>query len=98
MLPVVEPDGLSTAWRIIAYSVFLIPVSLLPSFVGMSGRIYWVGALLLGIGLLGFGVRLTRPKMPVASAASKLSARQLLQATVVYLPILFVIMMTDVKR
>lgn len=98
MLPVVEPDGLSTAWRIIVYSVFLIPVSLLPSFVGMSGRIYWVGALLLGIGLLGFGVRLTRPKMPVASAASKLPARQLLQATVVYLPILFVIMMTDVKR
>jgi heme o synthase len=98
MLPVVEPDGLSTARRIILYSVFLIPVSLLPSFMGMSGRTYLVGALLLGVGLLCFGVRLTGPKMPVAHAASKLRARHLLQATVIYLPILFVIMMTDVKR
>jgi len=98
MLPVVEPDGLSTARRIILYSVFLIPVSLLPSFMGMSGRTYLVGALLLGVGLLYFGVRLTGPKMPVASAASKLRALRLLQATVIYLPILFLIMMTDAKR
>ena len=98
MLPVVEPDGLSTARRIILYSVFLIPVSLLPSFMGMSGRTYLVGALLLGVGLLYFGVRLTGPKMPVAHAASKLRARHLLQATVIYLPILFLIMMTDTKR
>jgi len=98
MLPVVEPDGLSTARRIILYSIFLIPVSLLPSFIGMSGRTYLVGAVLLGSGLLYFGVRLTGPKMPVASPASKLRARHLLQATVIYLPILFVIMMTDVKR
>lgn len=98
MLPVVEPDGLSTARRIIVYSVLLVPVSLLPSFMGMSGRIYFVGALVLGIGLLYFGARLTTLKMPVASAASKLRARHLLQATVVYLPILFVMMMTDAKR
>jgi heme O synthase-like polyprenyltransferase len=64
----------------------------------MTGWAYLAGALLLGIGLLYFGVRLTGPKMPVASAASKLRARHLLQATVIYLPILFVIMMTDVKR
>ncbi|HWX91852.1 MAG TPA: heme o synthase [Terriglobales bacterium] len=98
MLPVVEPDGSSTARRIMVYSFFLIPVSLLPSFIGMSGRIYFVGALLLGIGLLYFGTRLTALKMPMASAPSKLRARHLLQATVVYLPILFVIMMTDAKR
>ena len=97
MLPVVEPDGVSTAWRIILYSLFLIPVSLLPSLIGMSGRIYLVGALVLGIGLLYFGARLTVLKIPIASAPSKLRARQLLQATVVYLPILFVIMMTDAK-
>lgn len=39
-LPVVEPQGRSTARRILAYSRVLIPVSLLPSFVGMSGRFY----------------------------------------------------------
>jgi len=46
MLPVVEPDGRSTALRIIAYSLALIPVSLAPTFLGMSGRIYLYGALL----------------------------------------------------
>ena len=97
MLPVVRPDGSSTALRIILYSVCLIPVSLLPSFAGMSGRAYLAGALILGLGLLYFGARLATLRMPLSSADSKLRARHLLQATVVYLPILFVIMMTDAK-
>src|SRR5438477_6495315 len=49
MLPVVEPDGKSTSARILLYSVILIPVSLTPSFLGMAGRVYLVGALALGI-------------------------------------------------
>ena len=50
MLPVVEPDGRSTARRILFYSLGLIPISLLPSFLGMAGRIYAIGAFLLGVG------------------------------------------------
>ena len=61
----------------------------------MSGRIYLAGALLLGIGLLWVGARLASLGMPLASAASRLRARQLLQATIVYLPILFALMMTN---
>ena len=49
MLPVVEPDGRSTARQIVLYGLALIPVSLVPSILGMSGRIYLVGALLLGL-------------------------------------------------
>ena len=49
MLPVVEEDGRSTARRILIYSVALIPISLLPSFMGMAGRIYLVGAVVLGV-------------------------------------------------
>jgi heme O synthase-like polyprenyltransferase len=52
MLTVVELQGKSTALRILLCSVVLIPVSLLPSFAGMWGRTYLVGALLLGTGLL----------------------------------------------
>jgi protoheme IX farnesyltransferase len=93
MLPVVEEDGRSTAHRILAYSVALIPISVLPSFMGMAGRIYLVGAAILGLALLYFGVRLAFLNLPLASAPSKRRARHVLQATVIYLPLLFVLMM-----
>src|SRR5246127_5424431 len=71
MLPVVEEDGRSTARRILLYSVALIPISLLPSVFGMAGKIYMVGALVLGIALLYFGVRLAFLNLPLAAAPSK---------------------------
>jgi len=95
MLPVVEEDGRSTAVRILVYSLLLIPVSLLPSFFGMAGRLYLVSAFLLSLGLLWFGVRLITLHAPLTHAVSKLRARQLLQATVIYLPLLFALMMSN---
>ncbi|HVO62859.1 MAG TPA: heme o synthase [Terriglobales bacterium] len=95
MLPVVEEDGRSTAIRILIYSLLLIPVSLLPSFLGMAGRLYLVSAFLLSLGLLWFGVRLITLHTPLTHAVSKMRARQLLQATVIYLPILFIVMMSN---
>jgi heme o synthase len=97
MLPVVEPQGRSTAVRIVLYSILLLPVSLLPSFSGMSGRAYLGSALILGFGLLWMGARLATLRMPLTSAVSNLRARQLLQATIVYLPVLFLLMMTDCR-
>jgi heme o synthase len=98
MLPVVEEDGRSTAHRILAYSLILIPVSVLPSLMGMAGKIYLFGAVLLGIGLLYFGVRLVFLKLPLSAAQSKLRARHVLQATVIYLPLLFALMMGNSLR
>ena len=98
MLPVVEEDGRSTARRILIYSLVLIPVSVLPSFFGMAGKIYLLGAVLLGLGLLYFGVRLAFLNLPLASAPSKMRARQVLQATVIYLPLLFALMMGNCLR
>src|SRR5689334_9506009 len=49
MLPVVEPDGRVTAQQIVVYTLMLLPVSLLPAVLGMSGRVYLVGAALLGL-------------------------------------------------
>ena len=95
MLPVVEEDGRSTARRILAYSVALIPISVLPSFLGMAGRIYLVGAVVLGCALLYFGVRLAFLNLPLVSAPSKMRARHVLQATVIYLPVLFALMMSN---
>jgi protoheme IX farnesyltransferase len=95
MLPVVEPDGKSTARQILFYALALIPVSLLPTFLGMSGRVYFAGALLLGLGLLYVAGRLATFKMAPDTPRSKQRARQLLQATVFYLPLLFALMMLN---
>ena len=98
MLPVVEEDGRSTAHRIVAYSLILIPLSVLPSVFGMAGKIYLVGAVILSIALFYFGARLAFSKLPVSSPRSKMLARQVLQATVVYLPLLFALMMGNSTR
>ncbi|MGA8428679.1 MAG: heme o synthase [Candidatus Sulfotelmatobacter sp.] len=98
MLPVVEEDGRSTAHRIIGYSLALIPISVLPSLMGMAGRIYLVGAVILGLALLYFGIRLAFLNLPLASAPSKMRARHVLQATVIYLPLLFALMMGNAVR
>ena len=95
MLPVVEIDGRSTARQIIFYSVALIPVTLVPTFLGMAGTFYAACAVLLGLAMLYFGVRLAHLKAPITAAISKQRARQLLQATVFYLPILFLAMMLN---
>jgi protoheme IX farnesyltransferase len=95
MLPVVEPDGKSTARQILLYSLALIPVSLLPTFLGMSGWLYFGGALLLGGALFYVGVRLATFELAPDTPRSKQRARQLLQATVFYLPLLFALMMLN---
>ncbi|MGA8540577.1 MAG: heme o synthase [Terriglobales bacterium] len=98
MLPVVDSDGKSTLWRILAYSAALIPVSLLPFALGMAGRLYLVGAILMGAALFRVSMGMAYPQLPATAAASKPSARRLLRATIVYLPILFALMMANSGR
>ena len=98
MLPVVDSDGKSTVWRILAYSVALVPVSLLPVLMGMAGRIYLVGAILLGAALFRVSLQMAVPQLPATAPASKPRARRLLQATVLYLPVLFALMMANSVR
>jgi protoheme IX farnesyltransferase len=98
MLPVVEEDGRSTARRILACSAALIPISVLPSLMGMAGRVYFVGAVVLGFALLCFAARLASLNLPPASASSKMRARQVLRATVIYLPLLFALLMSNPAR
>ena len=88
MLPVVEPDGHSTARQIVLYASLLIPVSLAPGLLGMSGKIYLLGALALGVWFLYSGVR-------VATERSILSARGVLLVSVFYLPLLYGLMLLD---
>jgi len=97
MLPVVESDGKSTVWRVLAYSGVLIPVSILPAVAGMAGRVYLVGAVLMGAMLFRVSMGLGAAHLPATAAASKLPARRLLQATIFYLPALFALMMVNAR-
>lgn len=80
--------GASTARQIASYSLALVPVSLVPSVVGLTGPVYFVGALLLGLAYLAIGLRagLTR---------SGADARRLLRVSVVYLPLILSLMAVD---
>jgi len=99
MLPVVERDGRSTARAIVLYGGALLPVTFAPTLMGLAGVWYLVGAAALGLGLYYFCIRVWREALPVSSPHAKVLARQLLQATVLYLPLLFALMMIDaVKR
>ncbi|MBI5150310.1 MAG: protoheme IX farnesyltransferase [Candidatus Omnitrophica bacterium] len=88
MLPVLEPDGRSTFSQIQTFSGMLIVASLLPTMVGLSGYIYAFGVGVAGVVLWGMGRRLTETK-------SLEDARNLLKATVFYLPVLFVLIVVD---
>jgi protoheme IX farnesyltransferase len=88
MLPVVEPDGRVTGQQIIAYSLMLVPVSLLPSVLGISGKIYLVAAAVLSLLFLISSIR-------AAISKSNQHARQLLLASVLYLPLLFGVMVLN---
>ena len=88
MLPVVEPDGASTARQIVAYSVLLIPISLLPNWLGMTGWVYFVGALALGLYFLRAGVQVFQDR-------TRVRARAVLLSSVIYLPALYCLMVLD---
>lgn len=93
MLPVVEADGRSTVREILLYLIALVLTSLVPPLFGMTGRIYLFGALLLGAGFFWTGWRLASARMSPENAESRRLARHLLQASVIYLPLLFALMM-----
>ena len=95
MLPVVERDGRSTARAIVAYAILLFPVTLAPTFLHFAGWIYFVAAILLGAGMFWASLRMWTMNLAPSSPHSKRFARQLLLASVVYLPLLFTVMMLD---
>ena len=98
MLPVVDSDGAKVVRQMLAYSSVLLPVSLLPTGLHMAGKVYLAGALVLGVVFFCFVFRLALVKLPPTAPASKKFARHLLQASVIYLPLLFALMMINVLR
>ncbi len=84
-LPVIETDGRKTGRQVVSYSLALLVVSLLPTFLGLAGLLYAAVAFSLGVAFLLCGVSL-------ASCRSVAAARRLLFASLIYLPVLLLVM------
>ncbi len=93
MLPVVQPDGLSTVVEALFYAVIMIPVSLAPWRLGMAGPIYAIPATVLGLFYLGYTIRFTRILRTTSETESRSVARDLLKVSVIYLPLLLTTLM-----
>jgi protoheme IX farnesyltransferase len=87
-LPVIDPNGESTNRQIVSHSAALLAVSLLPTLLGSAGPIYFVVAFVLGLGFLTYGIRLVLQ-------STRQRARQLLFASLIYLPVLLLVMALD---
>jgi protoheme IX farnesyltransferase len=88
MLTVSDPEGLRTARQVLLYGAVLVPVSLMPSLLGLMGSVYFVGALALGLTYLGFGFGFARSRTTPG-------ARWLMLASILYFPAVLLVMLLD---
>ena len=88
LLPIIEPDGRSTGRQALLYALALVPVSLAPTLVGLAGRMYFAGALLLGLALVAVATRFSL-------ARTVPRARVLFLSSITYLPLLWALMIAN---
>ena len=88
MLPVVDREGTRTFRQIVGTALALLVVSLLPTILGLTGRVYLVGAAVLCVLLLLVCVW-------AAAVKTNVRAKWLMHATVLHLPLLLGLMIYD---
>ena len=88
MLPVIEPDGRSTGRQAVLYTAALLPLSLAPTLMHMTGVIYFAGALVLGLAFFWLTLRFARTR-------AMRDARRLFFASIAYLPLLWILMIAN---
>lgn len=88
MLSVIDPSGRRVFSQAIWFSLALLPVSMTLTWLGVTGSVYMVGAVLAGAGMLATAVLLWNTRTVAA-------ARRVLMASVIYLPALLVLIMLD---
>lgn len=88
MLPSVDPDGRRTAQQSVSHTLGLLPLSLAPFVFHLAGPVYLAGSLLLGLAYLGCAVQFARRlDLP--------GARRLFFASIIYLPLLLILLVAD---
>jgi protoheme IX farnesyltransferase len=87
-ITVVDSTGIAASRQILIYCIALVPASLMPTLVGLADMIYFTGALIFSLGYLSVGLMFFRDR-------TDSSARFLFITSVVYLPVLFILMIMD---
>jgi protoheme IX farnesyltransferase len=72
----------------VLYAAGLIPVSFLPTAVGLASAYYLVGAIVLGAILLVLALEF-------AATRAMPAARRLFLGTIIYLPLLWIVLLAD---
>ncbi len=88
LLPVIDPDGRSTGRQAVLYAAALIPVSFLPTAVGLATVWYLASAIVLGSVLLVLSLEFS-------ATLGFAAARRLFFATILYLPLLWIALIAD---
>ena len=88
ILSTVDPTGRSSARHALAFGVLLVPVSVLPTFLGTAGLVYAAGALLLSAWFAGTAVRFFRETTDQA-------AKSMFLASIAWLPAIVVLLLAD---
>ena len=87
----------STVIQSLFYAVIMVPVSMWPTWLGVTGHLYEVVAGILSLVYLWYTIRFSRIARAPGAAESRAYARDLLKASVIYLPLLMTAMMLDAK-
>ena len=88
ILPAIEPTGLRTVRLTVGFSLALLAVSLIPTLIGMAGWLYFSGALLIGFMILSAALSFARDR-------SVGNARRLLKSSILYFPLLLLLILVD---
>jgi protoheme IX farnesyltransferase len=88
LLPVIQPDGRSTGRQAVLYAAGLLPITLMPTLIGLSSPYYLAGAIVLGAILLVFSLEF-------AVTRTMDSARRLFLSSILYLPLLWALLVWD---
>jgi protoheme IX farnesyltransferase len=88
MLPVIDPEGHRTGRQAVSHTLGLLPISLGPFVLGLTGPVYLAGATVLGLVFLWFAIQFARE-------LSTARARQLFFVSILYLPLLLAVMVLD---
>lgn len=89
MLTVVDSTGARAAWQALLFAAVLIPISLLPTLFGLTGMIYLVGALILGLAFLAPTI------LMLLRGPNETFAWRTFAASIIYLPLLLILMVID---
>ncbi len=88
MLPNVDPDGSITGRQAMWHALQLVPAGLIPSLIGMGGKVYFFGALILGFFYFAYAVRFWLD-------VNDRTARKLLRASILYLPLILLLLILN---